>query len=68
MGIRFEQWRTYFSRKLITDNKAIMEAPFYNKNNIFVIDEDSIDYMATFLNLPYDGSVRKYQNEFNLNQ
>lgn len=58
----------FFSRKLITDNKAIMEAPFYNKNNIFVIDVDSIDYMTTFLNLPYDGSVRKYQNEFNLNQ
>lgn len=54
----------FFDKKLITNNKRLFEAPFYNKNNIFVIGHDCIDNLKEFMELPYDYSVRKYRDDY----
>jgi hypothetical protein len=46
----------YFKKKLITDNKYILNRNYYNDNNIFVIDYDKIDIIEginTFLLKPF---------------
>ncbi len=43
----------FFKKKLITNNKMIMEAPFYSSDNIFVIGKDSFDNLAEFVRSPY---------------
>lgn len=57
----------FFSKKLITDNIAIQEAPFYNKCNIFMIGVDKMEYLREFMKLPYDKSVEKYQKQYDVN-
>lgn len=44
----------FFERKLITNNSAVKNQEFYNKNNIFILDEDmNLDGIEEFLNSPY---------------
>lgn len=50
-----------FEKKLITDNKVIVNAPFYNKNNIYVIKEDNFEGVVEFLNCPYEKIDDKYK-------
>lgn len=61
----------FYSKKLITNNKTIKDYDFYNKNNIFVIEDDDIDKIDEFLSLPYVGISRdiidKYTYETWLN-
>ena len=40
-------------KKLITNNKKIINEDYYNKNNILVIDENNIDIPIKFINSPY---------------
>lgn len=41
-------------KKLITNNKKIKNEDYYNKNNIFIIDENNIDIPIEFINSPYE--------------
>lgn len=42
----------FLEKKLITNNADIKNYSFYNKNNIFIIGEDSLDKLPTFLKKP----------------
>lgn len=43
----------FHSKKLITNDKNIIEYDFYNKNNIFILGYDDIENIYEFLNSPY---------------
>ena len=44
----------FYQRKLITNNRLIVTAEFYNKNNIYVLDEKTNKYdILNFLSLPF---------------
>lgn len=53
-----------FRKKLLTNNQSIMNADFYNRNNIFVIGHDDWADIGDFLNSPYvaidDQILRSY--------
>lgn len=40
--------------KLVTNNKYVREADFYNENNIFIYDENNFDIPKDFINKPYE--------------
>ncbi|MFV0346372.1 MAG: hypothetical protein ACK5IQ_09045 [Bacteroidales bacterium] len=42
-----------YQKKLITDNRLILEYDFYRPNNIFVLSERNMDDLKTFINSPY---------------
>lgn len=44
----------FFKKKLITTNRYIVDAPFYNTNNIFVLTHDNLIQLPEFLNKPYE--------------
>lgn len=44
----------FYKKKLITNNKNIINFPFYKKNNIFIIGVDSNDYLRDFIDLPFE--------------
>lgn len=50
-------WRAlealFFSKKLITNNKDIVNFDFYNKNNIFIYGVDSLERLDDFINSPF---------------
>lgn len=43
----------FLKKKLITNNKDIVNCDFYDKNNIFIIGNDDLLKLKDFLNLPY---------------
>ena len=53
-----------FRKKLLTNNPSIIEYPFYNPQNIFVLGKDDIQQLTTFLSLPYidvdENTVERY--------
>lgn len=57
----------FFDRKLITDNKEILNEPFYNSNNIFVIGYNDFSEITQFLKKPYDKSVNKFKSKYDIN-
>jgi hypothetical protein len=54
-----------FEKKLITNNKDIMNYNFYDSNNIFVIGVDSLDNLATFINTPFKKISEELIREYN---
>lgn len=54
-GLTFRVFESlFFEKKLITTNKDIKTYPFYNKNNIFIIENtENIDIPSSFLESPY---------------
>lgn len=53
----------FFEKKLITNNKNIVDFAFYNKNNIFIIDVDDINGLKKFIESPYeriDDKIKDY--------
>lgn len=40
-------------KKIITTNKEIKNYPFYNENNVFIIDRENITLDKTFFNSPF---------------
>lgn len=42
-----------FEKKLITNNISIRDFDFYNSKNVFLLNEDNVDYLSNFLNQPY---------------
>lgn len=57
----------FWGKKLITDNKRIMQEPFYTPDNIFVIGVDELEKIVDFLNIPFDRNVEKYKADFGVN-
>lgn len=55
----------FFEKKLITNKKNIKEYDFYNKNNIFILEEDNIEDLNNFINGSYatlpDNIIAKYE-------
>lgn len=44
----------FFNKKLITNNRVIKELPFYNSNNIFILNQNStLEDLKDFCNRPY---------------
>lgn len=43
----------FYEKKLITNNKNIVNYDFYDKNNIFIIGIDDMDKMKNFINSEY---------------
>lgn len=43
-----------YKKKLLTNNKVIRQEKFYNKNNIFVIGDDSLENLRDFIMSPYE--------------
>ena len=45
----------FMKKKIITNNRAIVQYDFYNKNNILLLNMDqiSIENIKKFLSLPY---------------
>lgn len=56
----------FFDKKLITNNKSILDAPFYRENNIFYITEDNLKNLRAFLELPYDKTVDVYKAQYKI--
>lgn len=56
----------FFDKKLITDNAAVLDAPFYRKSNIFIIGYDNIADLKKFMEVPYDKSVTTYREQYSL--
>lgn len=52
----------FLKKKLITNCKNIVNEPFYDKNNIFILGVDSISNLSSFISEPYkDVSKRLYE-------
>lgn len=43
-----------FRKKLITNNPLVKKYDFYNPNNIFVIENEQLDGIESFIDLPYE--------------
>jgi len=43
----------FFGKKLITDNAVIKQADFYHTDNIFLLQEDNINTLKDWLDLPF---------------
>lgn len=43
----------FFKKKIVTNNYSILEADFYNRENIFVLGLDNIEYIEEFLKSDY---------------
>jgi hypothetical protein len=54
-------------RKLITTNKNILNYPFYNPNNILVIDRDQFNFNEDFFNLNYLNYDETFYSEMSIN-
>lgn len=56
-GITLRDLECLFNRvKLITTNKYIVNADFYNPNNIFILGVDDKENLSKFIAAPYDDS------------
>ena len=53
-------------KKLITNNKEIINEDFYNQNNILIIDENNIKIPEYFLNSPYEELPREIYEKYSL--
>lgn len=53
-------------KKLITNNKDIINEDFYNPNNILVIDEDNIDIPKEFIDSPYEELPKEIYEKYSL--
>ena len=53
-------------KKLVTNNTQIKKYPFYAKENIFILGEDEISTLKTFIKMPfndfYDFSIYMIEN------
>ena len=52
-------------KKLITNNKDIVNYDFYNKNNIFIIGVDSFDDLKLFINTRVGKVDKKILSKYN---
>lgn len=50
----------FFEKKLITNNSNIKKEPFYDRDNIFVFPERSLEELDEFMHVPY----KKFENDY----
>lgn len=53
----------YYKKKLITNMKQIKEYDLYNPKNVFILGEDDISKMSSFIDQPYDSSLQSQLSE-----
>lgn len=52
-GLSFRVFESLkYKKKLITTNKTIKDYPFYNENNVLILDDNSIEKISSFLEKP----------------
>lgn len=56
-----------FRKKLLTNNPAIVDYPFYNPQNIFVIGKDDLNTISTFLHSSYVDVDENIVEKFDVN-
>lgn len=56
-----------FEKKILTNNKTIVEYDFYNPSNILVIDENNIEIPPSFFEEPYQPLPKEIYNYYTLN-
>lgn len=47
----------FLKKKLITNNQSIKKEPYYNSNNIFILNENNHDQIKDFLDNKFDDSI-----------
>lgn len=53
-GLSFRVFESLkYRKKLITTNKTVKNYPFYNENNILILDESNFDEISIFLQKPF---------------
>ena len=52
LSLRFFESLRY-EKKIITNNKTVMEYDFYNPQNIFIIHHDDMSRLGEFISTPY---------------
>ncbi|RCW53392.1 hypothetical protein [Halanaerobium sp. ST460_2HS_T2] len=57
----------FFSKKLITNNKNIINYDFYHPNNIFIIGENKLQNLKGFLSLPYKNISQEIIDSYDIN-
>ena len=66
-GATLRQMEALFQkRKLITNNTNIKNEDFYRPQNIFILGERPLNTLADFINAPYDHSVDKYIDSYDV--
>lgn len=53
-------------KKLITNNKDIINEDFYNPNNILVLDENNINIPKEFIDSPYESLPKEIYEKYSL--
>lgn len=58
----------FLDKKLITTNKAIRYAEFYDENNIFIVEDelDDIQRIQYFFNLPYKKVAQQIKKQYDI--
>ena len=54
-------------RKLLTNNPAVRNYSFYRSQNIFIVGEDDIDNLSTFLGSPFEPLSSEIIDSFDVN-
>lgn len=57
----------FFKKKLITNNKMIINEPFYCKENIFILGRDELASLTKFINSPYNDKFDNLRKEYDVN-
>lgn len=58
----------FLKKKLITNNKDIINFDFYNPSNIFVLGIDKLENLKDFLNKPYEDINQEVVNYYDFEQ
>lgn len=58
----------FYKKKLITNNKNIVNYDFYNKNNVFIVGKDDINNIKKFLGTKYTDIPSKIKNKYSYEQ
>lgn len=58
----------FLQKKLLTNNKRITKADFYNPNNIYVFDENNLDGICEFISKPYREIPKSITDQYEINQ
>ena len=58
----------FYKKKLITNNKNIINYDFYEKNNVFIIGKDDVNDLKTFLETKYIDISEKIKNKYSYEQ
>ena len=58
----------FFKKKLITNNRDIVNLQFYNANNIFVLGIDKLENLKIFMDKPYENIEQKVIDYYDFNE